>query len=404
MKTRIAALILIAGLAGPAWCSYFAYTRPADYQAAVSGYINSASVNFDAQAALTPATSYGPLSIASLGLDSDGLSWLTLNPYTTAALPAASSPNSLGCKSTGEQYLAGNGDIIQFSFSSPVHAFGVYLIGDPSPTGDPAIPFWRMEVNRFSAYSATDPLYTINEGNDVYFLGVVSTDQPFSQVTLRSDNDPDACFSFNLDDISYASLPDLVSINQAKSMASGYVRVSAVVTRVHGDRFNIEYPNRLAGIAIRGTGALRGSSINLLGNITSNTEGERMIELTQILEQTESTAPKPLGMVSQALGGFMTNGLQIGVDGGRGLNNIGLDAAYWGKITAIAPDYTWMIVDDSGLRPLINGYTGAIIIGNIDARSRRIGQLIRVQGSISLINANGTHLPVIRVAQPSDIN
>ena len=64
------------------------------------------------------------------------------------------------------------------------------------------------DIFAYKAYSSTIPLTTLGGGNDVYFLGVISEKTPISEVYLYSDNDPSAVFSFNIDDVLYASLPD----------------------------------------------------------------------------------------------------------------------------------------------------------------------------------------------------
>lgn len=405
MRLHTTALAIVIGICMLVSAGYgmTGYTSRTAFDSATAGYIQRTVTNLDAQADGSSASSYPSLSISATGLASDGSTPMSLPPIATASFTTTSAPNSLGVSGADHQFLAGNGDTITFTFSSPVHAFGTYLIGNPTPTGNPPIPFWRMQVSGFDAYSATDPLYSLDTGNDVYFLGIVSTDQPFNSVTLRSDNDPSAVYSFDADDLVYASLPDEVSILQAKSMSSGYVRVSATVTRVHADRFNIEYGDRSMGIMVRGTGATRGEVTTLLGNLTDNGSGERCIELTQIIRRTPDTPPAPLAMGSRAVGGSNTIGLQIGVPGSYGPNNIGLDGQIWGKITAIAPDYSWITVDDGAGRPLIPGITGVVVLGSNVGLRRWIGQYVVARGSVTLVDYETTHLPAIRVASPGDI-
>ena len=402
LHTTFAIVIGICLLAAAA-SAMTGYTNRALFDSAIAGYTQHTVTNFDAQADGSSAASYGSLSISASGLASDGSTPIVLPPIATASHLAASAPNSLGVFGEDHEFLAGNGDRITFNFSVPVHAFGAYLIGNPTPTGSPPIPFWRMQVSGFDAYSATDPLYSLDTGNDVYFLGIVSADQPFSTVTLCSDNDPNAVFSFNADDLVYATLPDEISLLQAKSMSSGYVRVKAIVTRVHSDRFNIELADRSMGIMVRGTGAVRGEATTLLGNLMDNGNGERCIELTQIIARTRDTPPTPLAMGSRAVGGSNTVGLQIGVPGSCGPNNVGLDAQVWGRVTAIAPDYSWVTIDDGAGRPLIPGVTGVVLLGKDVGARRWIGQYLVARGSVTLVDYETTHLPAIRVAAPEDI-
>ncbi|OFX16081.1 MAG: hypothetical protein A2Z18_05290 [Armatimonadetes bacterium RBG_16_58_9] len=399
--TLITALALWLALPG---FTATAYTSRAEFDAASAGYIQKTITNFDSQAPGTPARDYGNLHIAADGLASDGATSIDLPPIATDAFSTTSPANALGNSAGDSQFLAGNGDTITFSFSSPIYAFGVYLVGNPSPTGAPAIPFWRMSAAQTDALSATDSLYSLGPGNDVYFLGIVSTDQSFSQVTLYSDNDPDAAFSFNVDDVIYAALPDKVSLGQAKSLASGEVRVTAVVTRVHSDRFNVETPDRTYGMAVIGTGATRGKAVTLTGAILQTPDDERAISLHGIIAESDSTAPGPFGMSSRAVGGGATFGLQIGVPGSVGPNNIGLDSVICGRVTGIADDGTWVTVDDGAARPSGMGPTGVKVVGAIDPSRRRVGDFVVVRGSISLYRMGlSDHYPLIRVAQAGDI-
>ncbi|MBI2844671.1 MAG: hypothetical protein HYX78_14855 [Armatimonadetes bacterium] len=407
MKRLFTILIVLAAIgASVAVQAATGYTDRDAFDAATAGYIQKTITNFDLQAAGTPATSYGSLSIAADGLASDGATSVALSPVATDAYTPTSTPNSMG-PSTDNQFLAGNSDTITFTFSSPLYAFGLYLVGNPSPTGDPPIPFWRMRANNtdagFDAYSATDPLYSLGAGNDVYFLGIVSTDQPFTQVTLHSDNDPAAVFSFNVDDLVYATLPAETTIADAKTMATGEVRIKAVVTRVHSDRFNIETADRTFGMTVLGTGATRGKGVTLTGNVTGTSDDERAIVLYGIVSEADSAAPGSFGMGSKSVGGATTSGLQIGIPDSQGPNNIGLDATIWGTITGKAADDSWITVDDGAGRASGKPTTGVKVVGAINAAGRSIGDFVVVRGSVSLWKSGSSHYPLIRVAQASDI-
>ena len=381
------------------------YTSRAAFDAATTGYIQRTITGFDAQATGTPATSYGSLTIAANGLDPDGATAVALSTVASDTYTITSSPNSMG-PSAANQFLAGNSDTVTFTFSSPLYAFGLYLIGNPSPTGDPAIPFWRMRADLgsgFEAFSDTDPLYSLGTGNDVYFLGIVSTDKPFSEVTLYSDNDMAAVFSFNIDDLVYANLPAETTIGQAKSMVSGEVRISAIVTRVHSDRFNIETSDRTFGMAVIGTGATRGKAVTLTGSITGTADDERAIALYSLVSEADSTAPGSFGMGSRSVGGATMSGLQIGIPDALGPNNIGLDATIWGRITGKAPDNSWIMVDDGAGRASGEATTGVKVVGAINAAGRSIGDHIVVRGSVSMWKSSSIHYPLVRVAQTSDV-
>ncbi|MHB9036611.1 MAG: hypothetical protein ACYC64_08080 [Armatimonadota bacterium] len=379
-----------------------AYTDRAAFDSAISGFTGTTVVNFDAHRSGYQATNYDIMSISANGLASDGYTYQALSPIETSAFSTVSVYNALGVSGMDNSFLAGNSDVIRFQFSQPIYAFGLYMIGNPSPTGNQPIPFWRIHVNTASgcdAYSDTDPIYNLGSGNDVYFLGIVSTDQSFTLAELYSNNDLAAVFSFNCDDVVHAGLPDEVTIPQAKAITSGYVRISGVVTRAHEDRFNIETPDRLAGIAVMGAGAARGTAVTLLGNVTMNEDGEQMIELDHIISSVESNPPGTLAMGTMSVGGSTAVGLQIGVPGSIGPNNIGLDACVWGKITTVSSDLSWFTLDDGSHRPLQDGITGVVIIGPNVGQGKSTGQFVTVRGSVSIVDS-AHHFPAIRVADP----
>jgi len=389
-----------------------AYTSATAFNSAVSSFGFEFVRNLDSQADGSTVGTYGMMGITAQSISADGLQ-VSLSPIATAAYATSSSPNALGVSATHHQFLSGKSDSIIWTFSRPIHAFGVCLIGNPSPTGTPAIPFWKLHLgNGFDALSDTVPLSTISKGNDVYFLGVIDPSEPFTMATLSSDNDPAACFSFNVDDITVAADYFRVSIQQAKTIPSGDVVLSGLaVTRVHWDRFYVEMPDRSAGMAVMnlGTGvtATRGMMVDVLGSLTANSDDERVLTLVHMAQTGNADPPNSLGMGSLSLGGGGSVGLQVGCDGSVGPNNIGLDVLVWGKVTGVSPDKTWIVVDDgtgslSGL-----GFTGVVVTAPWYVPGMpsppAVGKYINVRGSSSLYKIGSTHYPLVRVAALSDI-
>ncbi|HOK55275.1 MAG TPA: hypothetical protein PKV43_12480, partial [Armatimonadota bacterium] len=76
----------------------------------------------------------------------------------------------------------------------------------------------------------------------------------------------------------------------------------------------------------------QGTPMTVTG-IMSTVDGERVVTIPELILGTGTTPIKPVGMNSRALGGG-TDGLQQGVDGSVGLNNIGLLVRVFGKVTA----------------------------------------------------------------------
>ncbi len=250
LKLALPALLVMLALP-PGQCAT-GYTNPADFQTAAAGTNFRFVTGFDLLGPGSPASDYGMFGVSAFGFDAAN-ERVDLTPAACGRYTALSSPNALG-PLDGLQFLGGNGDTITFTFSRPVKAFGAHLIGNPSPTGDPAIPFWKMRVNSgggFEALSATVPLDTLDNGNDHYFLGVVSEDEPFDKVILHSDNDPAACYSFNVDDITVAAEVPETSVAAAKGVPAGEILLANLaVTRLHeaDGRFNMETADGRRGL------------------------------------------------------------------------------------------------------------------------------------------------------------
>lgn len=411
MKPIIVTAFILCLLTSASTCNAAtAYTNATSFNTAIANYNFKWTYNFDSLASGASAASCGMIGVCAQGLASDGSTSNSLELVTTNAYSPLSSPNMAGASGSENQFLAGNSDQIKFTFTHPVHAFGMYLIGNPSPTGSPAIPFWKMHAynsSGFDAYSATDPLITISLGNDLYFLGIVSPHDPFTEVDLYSDNDIAAVYSFNFDDITVAADAQNASLSEIKGVQSGDVVVSnVVVTRVHANRFNIEDRDRIAGMAILGSGTTRGKAISLFGTIENTADDERVLRLVQILNETDSTAPDPLGMIGKAAGGMSDCGYQVGCAGSIGLNNIGLDIVIWGKVTGFddSRSHSWITIDDGSGRDSKMGTLGVKVEGpGVWGSGRYIGETVRIQGSSSLFKQDSNHYPVIRIAEPGDI-
>lgn len=398
------------------------YTNKTDFINAMGSFPQGTknAVCYDYNAVGSDASRFGTMSDYANGLGSDGTTAMGMSIIATDAFAASSGANSIGVSVGDHQFLSGNSDSITFYFSFPVHAFGISLIGNPSPTGTPAIPFWKMHVNTnagYDAYSTTDPERTISVGNDVYFLGVISSDEPFTQATVFSDNDPAAVFSFNIDDVIFGTNPKQVSIADVKFEKAGSIVMitQAPVERVHrlffGNRTYIESQNRTSGIVVLGDlGANRCDTVTFAGTVTSTSDDEVAISAGQVIETGDNGDPVPsLGMGSLCLGGSVPKGFQIGIPGSIGPNNIGLDVTIWGKITAVHNDPypcgSWIIVNDGAGRTSGEGDAkGVKVTGEINVSARSVGDFVVVRGSSSIWKSlTGDHYPLVRVADPADI-
>lgn len=383
------------------------YTNLADFQSDAACANFRFVTDFDLLSMGSFASDCGMFSTSAFGFDSWNAQEI-LTPVVSS-FTTLSPPNCLG-PMEGYQFLGGNGDTVTFAFSRPIKAFGAHLIGNPSPTGDPPIPFWRMHVNAgsgYDAYSATSPYGGLGDGNDLYFLGVVSADQPFDTVTLDSGNDPAACYSFNVDDISVAAEVPETSVGSAKAMPAGEILVGrAVVTRRHEAdlRFYMETADRSSGLAVQGALPWRGETLSVYGTTSLTEDGEVVLNAMHVMRHPDEPTPRPLAMNTVSVGGETQRGEQVGCTGCLGPNNVGLDVRIWGTVTEVAPDGTWMTVDDGAGRDSGMGSAGVKVWPSWPLSGYYPGSQVIVTGSSSISAAGGMHYPMIRVAEPDDIS
>jgi|GEM_PF-386921 len=193
------------------------------------------------------------------------------------------------------------------------------------------------------------------------------------------------------------------TVQQLKSLSPGtsVCLSDVVVTRVHGDRFNVETSDRTSGIAVIGTGATRGMKVKLIG--TAGVSGaERVLNLISILEQTPADGvPGPVAMAGKSAGGS-NFGQQPGASA-SGLNNIGLDVTMFGRITKIADDGSWISIDDGSGFSTSTVNPGIRLIGALNPTRFAEGQFIRATGSMSIEQVDGINYPLVRIAQAEDV-
>ena len=155
--------------------------------------------------------------------------------------------------------------------------------------------------------------------------------------------------------------------------------------------FYMEDKERSSGIRVAGslTGLAIGDVVNVSGTMNtrkvSGYPSERQITAT-IIQKTGSVSPLlPLIMTSQAIGGGSLGDNIPGVDGGSGLNNIGMLVTHTGRVTSTVASMLWL--DDGGgiVDPL--GYSGIMVRCPSTAIPATAGDTVSVigivEGSIS---------------------
>ena len=143
------------------------------------------------------------------------------------------------------------------------------------------------------------------------------------------------------------------SIGNAKLLANGQVVEieSVVVTAVKPGFFYVEQPDRSAGIRVQSAYTPSvGSSLLVIGTMAANVDGERYVAAS-FLTEGPGQPVSPVAVSCSELGGGnfgdIETGGQIGVDGGEGLNNVGLLVSISGAF-AIVDESTFTIDDGSG--------------------------------------------------------
>ena len=104
-----------------------------------------------------------------------------------------------------------------------------------------------------------------------------------------------------------------------------YKLTDKVVTGVVGDAFWIEEIDRYAAIKViwNGTMPHQNDKVDVSGVLDSSS-GQRVLNASSVIDNGETTAIKPLGVVEKSTGGAGVNGDTPSISGGTGLYNIAM--------------------------------------------------------------------------------
>lgn len=128
-----------------------------------------------------------------------------------------------------------------------------------------------------------------------------------------------------------------------------------IISAKYTGYYYIQEVDRACGIKVissRSVGV--GKTNNINSAVVTTINGEKCLTSVYSSIGTQPAVQvDPLGMTNRTLGsggwvfegGGSTNG-QAGVEGGVGLNNVGLFVRIWGKITYIEPSRRWYVIDD----------------------------------------------------------
>lgn len=176
-----------------------------------------------------------------------------------------------------------------------------------------------------------------------------------------------------------------------------------VVTAVFSDRFYIEETDYSAGIAVKWVGEMpagvrEGAFVTIVGELQTLPGGERYIASTEILI-TGGYAYRPpslargVGMKNVLVGGGSLGAFTTGVQGGFGLNNIGLLVTSWGRVSDIGESS--FVINDGSLqggikidatsftKPTLGSFVTVTGISSIDPES--CDRLIKPRGQTDIV-------------------
>ncbi len=186
------------------------------------------------------------------------------------------------------------------------------------------------------------------------WLWTAPVDAPTTQYTATVAFD-DRCFVMGFAHGSYTAFTiksDLAYFGNAKTLWDGtwVAFKGAAVSAAWQDCFYIELDSRTMGLRVEkaGHGIAAGSRVNVAGQLVTNECGERAL-IAGYVAAAGTSAIAPVAMTNRAIGGAAF-GLQSGVEGSHGLNNIGMLVRVWGRVKSIdTVDRTMVIDDGSGV-------------------------------------------------------
>ncbi|MBP6965556.1 MAG: N-acetylmuramoyl-L-alanine amidase [Armatimonadetes bacterium] len=197
----------------------------------------------------------------------------------------------------------------------------------------------------------------------------------------------------------YRHAPAASSVAAAKALADETpVSIGgAVVTANFGSAIYIEDADGTSGIRVESAGPAVGTSAGVSGIIRS-VDGERRIEDAVVTAGAAEPIPPIRLFGNKGIGGGSLNAHTPGVEGGIGVNNIGLLAATGGIVTHSGSGFIY-IDDGAGLSDG-SGYTGLRVDISHLANPPEIGKFVLLRGIVSTQIIGGKTAP--RFAPRSD--
>ena len=179
------------------------------------------------------------------------------------------------------------------------------------------------------------------------------------------------------------------------------VKVNGVVTAAFAEHFYLEPADRLFGIRAEQPEHRFeiGAKVSLGGEMRTNTDGERYVRATSS-QANGSGYVWPMALTCRCIGGADwgrvpgSSAGQVGVEGGSGLNNIGLLIRTWGRFQYV-DEHTFVVSDGSG--------TGVRCVVPDGVALNQGWSYVGVTGVCSCKKEDGKIHPLILVRRKDDI-
>jgi hypothetical protein len=192
----------------------------------------------------------------------------------------------------------------------------------------------------------------------------------------------------------------------AEAVIKGRNRQAMVTTARLPDvpAFYVEQADRSVGLQCRGSSLLEPGQAALLLGIMSTIEGERVLTGATAVEGTlcAHAVPDPFALCNRSLGGGPF-GLQPGISGAVGLNNIGLLVKTSGTVTYA--EQAFFYLDDGSVLDDHSGHIGVKVYGTVPVNpgEEPVGKFVTVTGISSCEIAGGDIVRVIRTRDAQDV-
>lgn len=193
-----------------------AYTERAAFDAAIAGHGDVRVLDFESVPAGTTIASGESLEGVTFTFEIEGGFDLIVLDSEIDEIDTTSGSRSLGVEEEGVPLPLLAGDGFTLGFDRVVHAVGIYVIGAGIEGGIEPGDFVLRVPGRADVTNGAEPELVLNDGAEVYFLGLVEDDPAagFTSAEVISIQPPEGSerdFEWNADDVVTAVVPEPVA-------------------------------------------------------------------------------------------------------------------------------------------------------------------------------------------------